>query len=111
MPFLDQESDEFTNGNEMDEIFEKDDDEDTDDINEELLPGDVVDIKMYAVSQRYYTFINRVISQGEGGGIFSAVPAEIRSNFTNQSNKDNYAYGYFRASQFVNENYTILDQN
>ncbi|RKE98808.1 DUF4249 domain-containing protein [Ichthyenterobacterium magnum] len=104
LPILEDQSDEFSNGNEMDDFFEKDR-EDDDDQNE-FNPGDVVDISLYGISERYYNYIRLLIEQYDSGGDpFSSNSAEIRGNCINTTNAQNYAFGYFRLSEFDTVNY------
>ena len=105
-PVLETESDEFSNGNEMDEFFEKDKDEDDD--QKELNPGDNVTITLYGISERYYNYIDLLIEQYDSGGDpFSSTPAEIKGNCINETNENKYAFGYFRLSEIVTVNYTF----
>ena len=104
---LETESDEFTNGNEMDEFFENDK-EDDDGNPTEFLPGDFVEISLYGISERYYNYLSLLLDQYySGGDPFSTVPAEIRGNSINTTNSDNYAFGYFRVSEYETVNYTF----
>tara|TARA_R110002049_G_scaffold277139_4_gene455489 strand:- start:597 stop:1445 length:849 start_codon:yes stop_codon:yes gene_type:complete len=106
-PWLEVGSDEFSNGNEMDEFFENDKEDDDGNITE-FLPGDVVDISLYGISERYYNFLQLLIEQYySGGDPFSSIPAEIRGNCINTTNSDNYAFGYFRLAEFDTVNYTF----
>jgi len=103
---LEDMSDEFTDGNEMFNFFEKDDD--NDDENDNFKPGDVVDISLYGISETYYNFIRLLIEQyNSGGDPFSSLPAEIRGNCINQINPENYSYGYFRVTEVVRATYTF----
>ncbi|MCB0431940.1 MAG: DUF4249 family protein, partial [Mangrovimonas sp.] len=52
---LEDVSDEFVNGNEIHDFYEKEDDEDSGE--EAFVPGDVVEITLYAISERYYNYI------------------------------------------------------
>jgi hypothetical protein len=105
-PILETETDEFSNGNEMDEFFEKDKDEEND--QEEFNPGDNVTITLYGISERYYNYIDLLIEQYDSGGDpFSSTPAEIKGNCINETNENNYAFGYFRLSETVIVNYTF----
>ncbi|OEK06066.1 hypothetical protein A8C32_18720 [Flavivirga aquatica] len=105
-PFLEEVSDEFTNGNEMDEFFEKERDED--DGQEEFNPGDKVSFTLYGISERYYNYLQILIEQYDSGGDpFSSVAAEIKGNCINETTPDNYAFGYFRASEVDTINYTF----
>ena len=89
--------DEFTNGNYITRIYEKFTDEDTGE--KEFQPGDIVDIALHGISQQYFNYIRILIEQGGGTGPFSTIPAEIKGNCINTSNKANYAFGYFRLTE------------
>lgn len=107
LPSLDYWSDEFTNGNEMEDIFENNK-EDDDGNPIEFMPGDVVDFSLYGVSELYYNYIQLLIDQYDNGGDpFAATPAEIKGNCINVANPDNYAFGFFRVSEFDTINYTF----
>lgn len=105
-PSIETRSDEFTNGNVQDEFFEKDDD--PDDPTEQFNPGDEVNIKLYGISEQYYNFITLLIEQYDSAGNpFASTPAEIRGNCVNVTNESNYAFGYFRVTEFDQVNYTF----
>ncbi len=97
--------DEFTDGNKMSIFYEKIEDEDTGET--EFEPGDVVDISLLGLSEPYYNYIKLLIQQSQGGGPFSTIPAEIKGNCVNQSNPENYAFGYFRLSEVDKKVYTF----
>ena len=87
-------------------FFEKGEDEDIN--QEEFIPGDVVDIRMYGVSETYYNYIRLLIEQYDSvGDPFSSTPAALRGNCTNTTNVDNYAFGYFRLTQVAKASYTF----
>ena len=71
--------------------------------------GDEVTIRNYGVSERFYEFMYVLLQQGsaEGSGPFETQPATIRGNCTNESNPDNYPFGYFRLSEVDEVVYTI----
>lgn len=99
-------TDEFTNGNRMTVFYEKTEDEDIN--QQEFMIGDVVNIEFYGVSKQYTNYIGLLIEQYESvGDPFSTEPAALRGNCTNATNPDNYAFGYFRLSEYVNINYTF----
>lgn len=105
-PIIETRSDEFTNGNVQEEFFEKE--EDDDDPTNQFDPGDEVNIKLYGISERYYNFITLLIEQyGSAGNPFATVPAEIRGNCVNETNEANYAFGYFRVTEFDQVDYTF----
>ncbi|MCF6347125.1 MAG: DUF4249 domain-containing protein [Flavobacteriaceae bacterium] len=96
--------DEFTNGNEMFILYEEDEDDEED----EILPGDVVDINLFGISEEYFDFLHRLVEQGDdAGNPFATVPTRLKGNCINPENPDNYAFGYFRVTEFVNELYTF----
>ncbi|MGJ5643021.1 DUF4249 domain-containing protein [Formosa sp. S-31] len=105
-PSLMDVSDEFLNGNEVHLFFEKNGDDEED----EFQPGDVVDINLYNVSERYYNYIKLLNSQLSGNP-FAPPPVEIRGNCINETNPENYAYGYFRVTETDKRTYTFTDEN
>ncbi|MEP2058855.1 MAG: DUF4249 family protein [Maribacter litoralis] len=105
LPTLETGDDEFINGNEVDWWYEIDDDEDEE--IKPLLPGDVVNISMHGISRPYFNYINIVIDQMGGVGIFEATPVDVKGNCINTTNPDNYAHGYFRVTQTNKVTYTV----
>ena len=103
LPDLEVAEDEFVNGNEIDWWYEIDDDDDL----EPFGPGDVVDIEMYGISRPYYDYIKILIDQLGGVGIFEATPVAVKGNCINETNPDNYAFGYFRLTEVVKTSYTF----
>jgi len=92
LAYLETQSDEFTNGNVQEEFFEEE--RDDEDETAEYNPGDIVNIKLYGISERYYNYISLLIEQYDtGGDPFSVIPAEIRGNCVNTTNEANYAFG------------------
>ncbi len=105
-PVLEDFPDEFVNGNELNEFFEKDKDEDSDD--GDFKPGDTVSISLYGVSEQYDNYISLLIEQYDSGGDpFSAIPGELKGNCINITTPKNEAFGYFRLSEFDKVNYTF----
>lgn len=105
LPTLETGDDEFINGNEVDWWYEIDDDEDEE--IQPLLPGDVVNISMHGISRSYFNYIDIVIDQMGGVGIFEATPVDVKGNCINTTNPDNYAHGYFRVTQTNKVTYTV----
>ncbi len=98
IPDLEVYNDEFTNGNQIFAFYTE----------EDLESGDILTIRNYGVSERFYEFMFILLQQGgeEGGGPFETQPATVRGNCINQTNPDNYPLGYFRvseASEFIYE--------
>lgn len=90
--------DEFTDGNKMSIFYEKLQDDDSGE--REFVPGDIVDISLHGLSEQYYNYIKLLIQQSGGpGGPFSTTPAEIKGNCINETNPENYAFGYFRLTE------------
>ena len=106
LPHLEDADDEFINGNEISWYFEKEEDESTDKI-EAFVPGDIVDIEFYGISEQYSNFIGILIEQSGGAGPFSATPVPLKGNCINISDPKNYAYGYFRLTEMVKKSYTF----
>jgi hypothetical protein len=103
---LETQSDEFSDGNQQEEFFEKESDEE--DETEEFNPGDMVYIKLYGISQRYYNYVSLLVGQYDSGGDpFATTPAEVRGNCVNTTNEANYAFGYFRVTEFDQVDYTF----
>ena len=99
IPTLEVYNDEFTNGNQIFGFYTE----------EDLESGDEVTIRNYGVSERFYEFMYVLLQQGsaEGSGPFETQPATVRGNCTNESNPDNYPFGYFRLSEVDEVVYTI----
>lgn len=106
LPTLSPISDEFTDGNVMKESFEKTDDEDTDE-EEELKQGDVVDYEMHSISERYYNYMQILVNQLGGGGLFQGVPVELKGNCINIKDESDFTLGYFRLTESVKGTYII----
>lgn len=106
LPFLEVGFDEFINGNEIDWWIEIEEDEETDE-KEAFQPGDVVDIEMYAISIAYKDYMEILINQIGGSGLFDTTPVSIKGNCINLTNPDNYAHGYFRLTEFNKTSYTF----
>ncbi|WP_294821617.1 DUF4249 domain-containing protein [uncultured Flavobacterium sp.] len=92
--------DEFEQGNLMSVIVS----------DEDFNPGDNVGFKLYGISERYYNFMMILISITEGGtgsGPFQTPPVNARGNIINQTNQENFAFGYFRLGEVEKLDYTI----
>lgn len=99
-PDYDVADDEFFQGNEMFGIFS----------DEDLGPGKVVKISLYGISERYYNYMNKLITiaeGGSGGGPFQTPPATVRGNLINQTDTNNFALGYFRLGEVDRIDYTV----
>lgn len=76
--------------------------------HKDLKPGDVVDIKLYGISRRYYDYFRKLLNaSGNDDGPFATTPTAVRGNIINQTNNSNFAYGYFRLSEVAVKEYII----
>ncbi len=105
LPDLEYAEDEFVNGNEIDWWYEIEDEEDIPPFE----AGDVVDIEMYGISRAYYDYIKILIDQLGGVGIFETTPVSVKGNVINETNPDNYAFGYFRLTEVVRTSYIFVE--
>lgn len=98
-PFLDVYEDEFTNGNQIFAFYS----------NPDTKSGNQLYIKNYGISKQFYEFMFLLLQQSSasGGGPFEVQPATVRGNCINQTNPQNFPFGYFRVSQATEINYII----
>ncbi|MBT8244194.1 DUF4249 domain-containing protein [Winogradskyella sp.] len=99
IPTLEVYEDRFTDGNQIFGFYTE----------EDLEVGDEVTIRNYGVSEQFYNFMFTLLLQGseEGGGPFETQPATVRGNCINETNPDNFPFGYFRLSEVDQVVYTI----
>jgi hypothetical protein len=98
-PTLEVYEDRFTDGNQIFGFYTE----------EDLEQGDVVTIRNNGVSREFYNFMFVLLQQGseDGGGPFETQPATVRGNCINQTNPDNFPFGYFRLSEVDEVIYTV----
>lgn len=91
MPTLEVYDDEFNNGNQIFGFYS----------DEDLEKDDMLRIKISGISQRCYEFINILLQQtdDDAGDPFETQPATVRGNCVNQTNPDNFPFGYFRLTE------------
>ncbi|OMQ13039.1 DUF4249 domain-containing protein [[Flexibacter] sp. ATCC 35103] len=89
-------SDEFINGNEINEKFT-----DTD-----LKPGKILDITHRGISKNFYNYMNLIL-EAANSNPFGAVPGNIRGNIINTTDTNNFALGYFRLCEANHIVYTV----
>ncbi|MEO8534873.1 MAG: DUF4249 domain-containing protein [Flavobacterium sp.] len=91
--------DKFYQGN---EIFSSSDDDD-------LKPGDQIEITHYGISEVYYDYMNILVSIAGSnvGGPFQSPPATVKGNIVNTTDKSNYPLGYFSLSEMDTKKYII----
>ena len=76
--------------------------------SEDLKSGDVLDLRLFGVSRRYYNYFNKLLGiAGGNGGPFATAPVTVRGNIVNLTNVNNYALGYFRLSEADVRSYTV----
>tara|TARA_B100000809_G_scaffold95005_1_gene93668 strand:+ start:27503 stop:28360 length:858 start_codon:yes stop_codon:yes gene_type:complete len=106
LPTLLELKDEFTDGNLLSVYNERTEDEDINQV--EYMPGDMVNVQLYGISEQYSTFIRLLIEQYNiDANPFGLTPVPIKGNCINPSNPEKYALGYFRLTQVVKTNYTF----
>ncbi len=105
LPGLEYAEDEFVNGNEIDWWYEIEDEDDIPPFE----AGDVVDIEMFGISRAYYDYIKILVDQLGGVGIFETTPVAVKGNCINETNPDNYAFGYFRLTEVNRTSYTFVE--
>ncbi|MCG9970239.1 DUF4249 domain-containing protein [Christiangramia crocea] len=91
--------DEFTNGNQIFGYYS----------TEDIEPGDLIEIELQGISKSYYEYLFILRSQigTNEGGPFETMPATVKGNIINQSDRDNYPFGYFRLSEMDFTTYTV----
>lgn len=79
--------------------------------HEDLAVGDDINFKLYGISKRYYNYMSKLLlaSGSEDGAMFPPTPAAVRGNIVNQTNSENFAYGYFRLSEVDIKDYTVKE--
>lgn len=106
LPELEIGDDEFVNGNELDWWYEIEPDDETDKV-EEFVAGDAINFDMYSISEAYSNYIEILINQIGGVGLFDTTPVSVKGNCINLTNPENYAHGYFRLTEFNRVSYTF----
>lgn len=76
--------------------------------DEDLKTGDLINIRLYGISKRYYDYFRKLLAaSGAGNGPFQTTPGSVRGNIINQAHSANFAYGYFRLSEVDVAEYAI----
>jgi hypothetical protein len=91
--------DEFTDGNRIFAFYS----------DQDVNSGDEFIIRNYGVSERFYEFMNILLQQtdDENGDPFETQPALVRGNCINETNPENFPFGYFKASEVSVFTYVI----
>jgi len=98
-PTLEVYDDEFTNGNQIFGFYTE----------EDLTTGHEITIKNHGVSEVFYEYMFILLQQNsdEGGGPFETIPATVRGNCINETNPNNFPFGYFRLSEVDEITYIV----
>ncbi len=76
--------------------------------HKDLTAGDVVHIKLYGISKRYYDYFRKLLNaSGNDDSPFATTPTAVSGNIVNQTRSGNLTYGYFRLSEVAARDYTI----
>lgn len=99
VPTLEVYEDRFTNGNQIFGFYTE----------EDIEAGNVVRIRNHGISESFYEFMFILLQQGsqDSGGPFETQPASVRGNCINETNPDNFPFGYFRLSEVDEFIYTV----
>ncbi len=97
IPEFDISSDEFFQGNQYSDFFS----------SEDLTSGDTLGISLRGISEQYYNYMDILSNITGGGGPFQAPPANLKGNIVNQTNFNNYAFGYFSVSEMDSRDYLV----
>lgn len=90
--------DEFFQGNEIFGLY----------FNQDLQPGDALEIKLYGISERYFNYMTILYNiAGSSGNPFATPPATLRGNVVNNTHPNNFVLGYFNVSEVDTRIYTV----
>ncbi len=91
--------DEFFQGNQMFGLY----------VDDELAANDVLNLSLQGISERYFNYMNKLlnIAGSNGGNPFSSPPATLRGNIINQTNTNNFPFGYFSLGEIDTETYVV----
>ncbi|NDI99203.1 DUF4249 domain-containing protein [Flavobacterium sp. LaA7.5] len=75
----------------------------------DLERGEELSVDLHGISPRYYNYMSKIfITTSEANlGPFQVAPASLRGNVVNETNPDNYAYGYFYLSEVSTIDYIV----
>ncbi|WP_428225829.1 DUF4249 family protein [Flavobacterium sp.] len=91
--------DRFTQGNIMEAAY----------FNEKTQKDDNFKFSLQAVNKTHFNYIKKLlsISGQNSGGPFSTPPATLRGNIINQTDSENYPFGFFSVSEIDYKEYTV----
>ncbi|MGQ7946917.1 DUF4249 family protein [Flavobacterium sp. WC2509] len=91
-------TDEFSQGNEMFAFYRSDD----------IKKGDLIEFGLQGITEKYSNYMTKLLNTtGTNNGPFATAPATLRGNIINQTNSDDYPYGFFQLSEIDTKTYTI----
>ncbi len=97
-PEFDIFDDEFNNGNNNFAFYS----------DEDLEPGNEVEIITHGISRTYYNYLDILLAQiGSSGGPFQTQPAVVRGNINDINNPNDFIFGYFSLSETDRVIYTV----
>lgn len=78
-------------------------------IFDNLRRGEIMTIRLFGISERYFDYMSKIFTTTSEGNIgpFQVAPAQLRGNIINETDPDNYAYGYFRLSEVSSLEYIV----
>lgn len=90
-------SDEYNDGQKIEVSFSED----------EIKKNDKFVFKLYGTSKKFIEYLDLVYMQSEsvGGGLFGTPPSNVKGNCINETNNENYPYGYFSLSEYDEKEY------
>jgi hypothetical protein len=99
VPEYEAAADEFFQGNQIYDLY----------MNENLKPGNILEVQLSGISERYFIYMSKLISFGGGGGStpFSTPAAALRGNVVNTTSPANYILGYFSLSEIYSQSYVV----
>lgn len=77
---------------------------------EDIDPGRLIAVTLFGVDDQFASYAELALAQSgeDGGGTSFSVPAAtVRGNIINETNPDNFPFGYFAISQFDTQLLTI----
>lgn len=76
---------------------------------DKLKQGDIIEITHFGISQKYYNYLNILLSLtgNQGGGPFQSPPVSVRGNITNIADQNDFPFGYFSLSESDPKIYTV----
>lgn len=90
-------SDEYVDGQKIEVSFTEDD----------LKENDKFIFTLYGISEKFVDYLDLISAQSEsvGGGLFGSPPSNVKGNCINETNNENYPYGYFSLSEYDTKEY------